>query len=57
MSAAEESKLDRNHIVVKCFFKKHDHIIEPALCDSGATGYAFIDENFAPQHNLPKYEL
>ena len=57
MSAAEESKLDGNHMVVRCSLRKHDPIIEPALYDTGATGYAFIDENFACQHNLPKYEL
>ena len=47
MSAAEESKLDGNHIVVKCSLRMHDPIIETALCDTGATGYAFTDENFA----------
>ena len=47
MSAAEESKLDGNHIVVKCSFRRNDPIIETALCDTGATGYPFIDENFA----------
>ena len=57
MSAAEESKLDGNHIVVKCSLRKHDPIIETALCDTGATGYAFIDENIARQYNLPKFEL
>ena len=57
MSATEESKLDGNHIVVKCSLRKMDPIIETALCDTGATGYAFMDENLARQHNLPKYEL
>ena len=57
MSAAEESKLDRNHIVVKSSLRRHDPIIETALCDIGATGYAFINENFARQHNLARYEL
>ena len=57
MAAAEESKLDGNHIVVKCSLKSHNPIIESAPCDTGATGYAFIDENFARQHNLPKYKL
>ena len=57
MSGAEESKLDGNHIVVKCAVRRHNPIIETALCDTGATGYAFIDENFARRHNLPRYEL
>ena len=47
MSAAEEWKLDRNHIVVKYCLRRHDLIIEIGLCDTGATGYAFINENFA----------
>ena len=57
MSAAEESKLHGIYIVVECSLSRHDLIIETALCDTGATGYAFIDENFARQHNFPKYEL
>ena len=57
MSAAEESKLDGNHIVVKYSFRKHNLIIETALHDTGATGYAFIDENFAHPPNLQKSEL
>ena len=57
MSAAEESKLAGNHIVVKCSLRKHDPIIETALCDTGATGYAIRDENFGGQHNSSKYEL
>ena len=57
MSDAEESKLDGNHIVVMCSLRRHDTIIETALCDTGATRYAFIDENYARQHNLPRYEL
>ena len=43
MSAAEESKLNGNHIVVKCDLRKHDLIIDTALFDTSATGYAFMD--------------
>ena len=57
MSSAEKSKLDGNHIIIKCSLRKHDPIIEPALCDTGTTEYAFMDENFGRQHNLPKYGL
>ena len=57
ISAAEESQLDGNHIVGKYSLRKHDFINETALCNTGTTGYAFIDENFARQHNLPKSEL
>ena len=57
MSAAEESRLDGNRIVLKCCLRKHNSIIETALCDTGATGNASMDENFARQYNLPKYEL
>ena len=57
MSAAAELQLDGNHIVVKCSLRRHNPIIETALCDTGATGYAFIDENFPRQHNLQKYKL
>ena len=57
MSAAEESKPDGNHIVDMCSLRKHNAIIETAICDTGATVYAFMDENRARQHNLPKFEL
>ena len=57
MSDEEESKLDRNHFVVKYSLRKHNPILETAVCHSGATGYAFIDEIFAHQYNLPKYKL
>ena len=57
MSAAEKSKLDGNHIVVKCSLRKYNPIFQTALCDTDATRYAFIDDYFAHQHNLPKHEL
>ena len=50
--------MDGNHIVIKCSLGKEPHdIIEQALCDTGTTGFAFIDEAFARQHNFPKFDL
>ena len=54
MSAAQESKLDGNHIVVKCSHRKPDPIIRRALCDTGATGYAFVYDSFAMPTQLAK---
>ena len=57
LSAMEESRLDGNHIVIRCSLGKEPHdITEQALCDTGATGFAFIDEAIARQHNFPKFE-
>jgi hypothetical protein len=54
----KEDQLDGNHLVVKCSLQGTTGPIESrALIDCGATGYAFIDEEFVRQHNLPKYSL
>ena len=50
--------MEGNHIVIKCCIGQELHgTMEPALCDTGATGFAFIDEAFTQQHNFPKFEL
>lgn len=50
--------MDGDHLVVKCAITNGDKTVEtPALIDCGATGFAFIDEEFVRQHNLPTYQL
>ena len=57
LSAREESRLDGTHIVIRCSLDKEPRITELAMCDTGATGFAFINEAFARQHNFPKFEV
>jgi predicted aspartyl protease len=46
--------MDGKHLVVTCFLSHSDQEIQTyALIDCGATGYAFIDEDFAHHHQLP----
>jgi predicted aspartyl protease len=46
--------MDGKHLVVTCFLSHSDQEIQTyALIDCGATGYAFVDEDFARYHQLP----
>jgi hypothetical protein len=50
--------MDEGHFVAKCYFSNKDIKIETcALVDTGATGLAFVNEEFVSQHNLPRYQL
>ena len=51
----EERELEGSHLVVAC--KINDSISSHALIDCGATGYAFVDKDFATTHSLPLYPL
>src|SRR6266705_681795 len=51
----DESQLEGNHLVVDCTIE--DRISSHALIDCGASGFAFVDEQFVSQHNLPRYQL
>src|SRR6266705_1362592 len=53
-----EDQLEGRHIVMTCFLSFGDVTIQThALIDCGATGFAFVDENFARQHMIPQTEL
>jgi predicted aspartyl protease len=52
-TAIEEGSMDGNHLVVTCTLSlNHKEIRTHALIDCGATGYAFIDQDFANRHQL-----
>jgi len=52
----EEYELEGEHLVVAATICNNDHSIQTsAMIDTGETGFAFIDENFVRQHNLPRY--
>jgi len=53
-----ENGVEANHLVIACtIVDNHNEIRSPALIDSGATGYAFIDKAFAERHNFPLFQL
>jgi len=54
----EECELEGEHLFVTATLRNGDHSIQtPAMIDTGATGIAFIDENFVRQHKVPCYRL
>jgi len=55
----EECELEElEHLFVAATLHNGDHSIQtPAMIDTGATGFAFIDENFVRQHKFPHYRL
>jgi len=54
----EEWELEGEHLVVAATLRNNNHSIQTsAMINTGATGFAFIDENFVRQHNLPRYTL
>ena len=53
-----EDVLDGNHKVISVELKDGPSSLPThALVDCGATGYAFVDEEFARDHNLPLFKL
>jgi predicted aspartyl protease len=55
-AAIEERGMHGEHLIVTCALSLNNHKIPThALIDCGATGYAFIDKDFAELHQLPLY--
>jgi len=53
-----DNGVEANHLVMACtIVDNHNEIGSHAVIDSGATGYAFIDQAFAERHNFPLFEL
>ena len=48
--------MEQNHIVVKATIGT-TQAQEATLCDTGATGFALIDEEYIKLHNFPKHQL
>jgi hypothetical protein len=52
-TAIEEGSMDGNHLVVMCTLSLNNKEIPThTLMDCGATGYAFIDQDFTDYHQL-----
>ena len=57
-SNIKEESLDENHIVISTQIQDQSSLISTyTLVDCGATGFAFIDEEFAYNYNFPLFEL
>ena len=55
----EERELEGNHLVIACQLA-HDSssvVSSHALINNGATGFAFMDEDFACRHQFPLIPL
>ena len=57
-STTVEKEMEGYHMVVTCTLQDGQNSVQThALVDCGATGYAFIDEDFASRHNFPLFKL
>ena len=57
-SDVKEESLDENHIVISTQIQDESSLISThALVDCGVTGFTFIDEEFAHDHNFPLFKL
>jgi hypothetical protein len=57
-AAIEEGSMDGNHRIMTCTLSLNNKEIPThALIDYGATGYAFIDQDFADCHQLSPHPL
>jgi hypothetical protein len=57
-AAIEEGSMDGNHLIVTCTLSLNNKEIPThALIDCGATGCAFIDQDFANHHQLSPHPL
>ena len=52
-----EEKMDGSHLAITCQITCEKPILTHALIDNGATGYAFIDHDFACHHHLQQLPL
>ena len=53
-----EDQLDGKHIVISCALSFGDIRVQThALIDCGTTEYAIIDEGFARQYQIPRFQL
>jgi transposase InsO family protein len=58
ISIVNQNEMDGHHLIATCTLHDNNNVIKThALIDCGATGYAFIDEDFARRNNLPQFKL
>jgi predicted aspartyl protease len=55
---ADRNEMDKYHLIVTWTLQDQGNVIKShVLIDCGATGYAFIVEDYADYHPLPLYLL
>ena len=58
MGGSPAPKHDGHHLIIKCMVEDLPRRLEThSLIDCGASGFAFIDKDFAQHHNLPQHSL
>ena len=58
MEEVPVGKLDGHHLIIKCTIEDSPcHLNTHALIDCGASGFTFVDKDFAKRHNLPLHSL
>jgi hypothetical protein len=54
----DQNEIEENHLIVTCTLHDQGNVIKfYALIDCSATGYAFIDKDYAHYHHLPFHLL
>jgi predicted aspartyl protease len=54
----DQNLMDGYHLIVTCTLHNQGNVIKfQTLIECGATGYAFIDEDYAHHHHLPLHLL
>ena len=58
MEGTSVVKLDGHHLIIKCTIEDPPRRLDThSLIDCGASGFAFIDKNFALQHTFPLHSF
>ena len=57
-STVDQHEMEEHHMIVTCTLQDNTKVLSTyALIDCRATGYAFIDEEFARRNNFPLFKL
>ena len=58
MGGETTANLDGSHLIIKCVIEDSLRRLDShGLIDCGTSGFAFIDDNYAQRHHLPRYSL
>ena len=58
MEGALVASLDGHHLIIRCTIEDPARRLDThSLIDCGASGFAFVDKDFAQHHNLPLHSL
>ena len=58
MEGGSLAKLDSHHLIIKCTIEHSSRCLDIySLVDCGASGFAFIDKDYAQLNNLPLHSI